>query len=230
MNKNIRHVFSCLLFCLFFVEVAFAQTQVGVSVGDMFTYDCLLLGTRDESSGWELWMPERNQSRWEVMVTQVAGTRVTFQLKILLANGTEENLPSQFVDLFSGGSNGPNYMFMVSSNLNVSDRVFVGGGVDYIVNETVARDYEGEERVTNRINFASAFDYRDAYNDKTTGALVELTATHRDLAGTFSLRLIDSSVWIVPEFSPAAILCIMVLSGLCIVALLRRKNAKRLLP
>lgn len=224
MNRRIKYVFLCLFFCLSFAGAAIAQIQVGVSVGDTLAYNCTMLGTHNESMTWEPWMLERNQSRWEITVTEIASSRVTFELHIFLANGTEENFPSLYVDLYSGGSNGPNYMFVIAANLNVNEEVYAGG-TNFIVNETIMRNYAGGQRATNHINFVSALDYRDAYNDKTTGALVEFTATYLDLAGTFNLKLISSSLWNVPEFPSAAILSIIALAGLCFTALLKRTKA-----
>ena len=203
MNKNIGFALLFLLFSLSLAGAAFAQAPVvGVSPGDTFTYNCTLTGSHNGSLTWDPWMPERNQSTWKLTVTDVNSTKVTFQLQILLANGTEELFPSQFVDIFSGGANGLNYMFFVGSNLNVGGQVYPGGSA-YTVNDTVTRTYVSGQRQTNHVNFASVLDVRDVYIDKTAGVLVEVNATTLDLAGTFTLKLVNSSLWTVSTLPTA---------------------------
>ncbi len=245
MNVKTGFVFLCLFLCLSVFSGASGQSQVGVKVGDTFTYRCTLLGTHNTSLSWDLWVPDRNGSRWEVTVTNIEGTRVTFQLQILLANSTEELFPSQWVDVYSGGSNGPNYMFFVAPNLSTGTQVYPGGA-NYFVNDTLTKDYASGARITNHVNFASPLDYRDSYNDKATGVLVEFKATYLDLFGSVNLKLVNSSLWIVstspttspttsvqtsppiPEFPSAAILLISTAVGLGVVALHRTQKPRKL--
>ena len=197
MNKSVGFLLLCLFFCLLVPEVAFGQSQsVGVSVGDKFTYVCTLTGTHNESLSWDPWMPENNQSTWQIIITDINATKITYQLQIFLANGTDETFPSQFLDVYSGGSNGLNYVFFVAANLNVNDMVYPGGPT-YFVNDSVTRDYASGLRSINHISFNTALDFRNAYCDKLTGVMVEFTATYLDLTGTFSLNLIYSSIWTV---------------------------------
>ncbi len=255
MNRRIGFALLCVFLWVPAAGIVFAQSpSVGVTEGDKATYNCILQGSHDQSLSWEPWMLERNQSTWEVTVTNVADTKVTYQLRILLANGTEETFPSQFVDLYSGGSNGPNYMIFVQANLNAGDSIYPGG-TPYVVNDTTTRTYPSGQRTTNHVNFHSPLDYRDVYLDKTTGVMVELTYTYLDLAGTFNLKLIYSSIWVVspsptstptassspsasispsltptasiPEFSSITTLSIIVLAGLIVIAILRKNSVLR---
>ncbi len=114
MKKRFTSAFLCAFLFLLSFGVPFARPQtVGVSIGGKFTYSYVLAGTHDKSLTWDPWMLELNQSRWELTITNVNGTRITYQLKIFFSNGTEQDFPSLLMDVFSGGSNGPNYMFFI---------------------------------------------------------------------------------------------------------------------
>ena len=114
MNKTIWVGVLCLFLCLSFAGLAFAQvTVVGVSNADKFSYKCVLLGSHNLSSYWPDWAPERNQSSWDVTVVSVNNSRISYNLEINLTNGTQERFLTQYLDLFSGGSNGQNYCFLL---------------------------------------------------------------------------------------------------------------------
>jgi hypothetical protein len=188
-------LFLVLSFSLI-VGFSFAQTSAGVSAGDQFVYDCVLNGSHDKNDYWWVWVPEWNQSKWKITITNVLNSHVTFDLQIQLSNGTIQTFPSQYVDLSSGGSNEQNYMFFVFPNLNSSDPLYLSDN-KYIINSTIYRTFASEQREINHINFSSTVAYWDVYLDKKTGALVELSESYLDLAGTFSLKLAETSLWVV---------------------------------
>jgi hypothetical protein len=195
MKKIALLLLLALSFSVSLAGMVNSQTPVaGVASGDKFSYRYTLTGTHNRSLSWDPWMPELNQSIWEITVTSVNGSRINYQLQINLENGTVETSPSLYIDLFSGGSNGVNYLFFVGSNLNVGSAAFPGG-VDLVVNDSITSNYPSGSRLTNHISFTSLLDFRNALNDKVTGVLVEFTATYSDLAGTFKLSLTYSSLW-----------------------------------
>jgi hypothetical protein len=206
---NKRLILTLSLTGLFFLSTAcscFAQTTVGVSVEDNFVYNCMLRGSHDKNDSWSVWVPEWNQSKWTVTITAIVDSRVTFNLQVLLSNGTIKYYPRQYIDLFSGGSNEHNYMFFVYPNLNASEPIYLSDS-KYIINSTTSRTFASGQREINHINFSSTMDYWDVYADKKTGALVELSETYFDLAGTFSLKLTETSIWTVttqPSIQPTA--------------------------
>jgi len=206
MNKTVRVGILCLFLYLSFAGLAFAQVTVaGVSKADSFSYKCVLNGSHNPSSYWPDWLPERNQSSWDVTVVDVNDSRISYELQILLVNGTKESFLTQYLDLFSGGSNGQNYLFFVPSSLNLGARVYPGSDT-YFVNNTVTRSYASEQRETNHVSFSSASALWNMYFDKKTGVMVELSQTSIDGVGTFSLKITNSSAWLVSNAptSPSA--------------------------
>ena len=194
---NKRLILTLSLTGLFFLSIAcscFAQTTAGVSVDDNFVYDCILQGSHDRNDFWSVWVPEWNQSKWTITITAVVDSRITFNLQVLQSNGTFKYYPSQYIDLFSGGSKEQNYMFFVYPNLNASDPIYLSDS-KYIINSTTSRTFASGQREINHINFSSTIDYWDVYLDKKTGALIELSETYLDSAGTFSLKLAETTLW-----------------------------------
>jgi hypothetical protein len=209
MNKTVGVGVLCLFLYLSFAGLAFAQVTVaGVSKADKFSYKCVLLGSHNQSSYWPDWVPERNQSSWYVTVVDINNSRISYDLEILLVNGTKESFLTQYLDLFSGGSNGQNYLFFVPANVNSGVRVYPGSDT-YFVNDTVTRNYASGQRETNHVVFSSAAAQWNEYFDRQTGVMVELSETSVDGNGTFSLKLTDSSIWLVsitsasPSTSPS---------------------------
>lgn len=145
---NKRVILTLSLTGLFFLSTVcscFSQTTAGVSVEDNFIYNCILRGSHDKNESWSIWVPEWNQSKWAITITAVVDLRITFDLQILLSNGTIQYYPSQYIDLFSGGSNGQNYMFFVYPNLSASDPIYLSDS-KYIINSTISRNFIRAER------------------------------------------------------------------------------------
>ena len=141
-------------------------------------------------------MPDENQSSWILIrVTGVSGTNVTTQLQIIYANGTSDSPSSMTTDMNDGSSSGVNnYLFLVNPNLNVNDTIYPTG-LAYPVDQIVSRTYQNAQRDTIHFAIGTPEESVDAYSDRQTGVLVQLTDTYYDNSGYAELTLINSNVW-----------------------------------
>ena len=109
---------------------------------------------------------------------------------------------------------------IISADLNENDAIYTSGYYsDWLINETITRTYPDGVRETNHINITYAMnytippdievDYFYSINlyDRATGIIVEnnfeiINQTGEYLtAWSLDLKITESSVWVIPEFS-----------------------------
>ncbi len=205
MKKKVAAIsLVCLsLLLAIFAGSAHAQNvSVGVAKGDKFTYQYAAYGNNTDRYIWIVWMPDQNQSRWDITVTAVSGSTVTYTLQVDLPNGTKLSPASQTIDVNNGQiTSGDNYLFFVGSNLSVNDQIFPNGYA-LTIDQTVTRSYLNEQRPAIHFGFPTSGETFEAFSDRQTGALVDLNDTYYDGNRSVSLTLIYSSVWTVQAGVP----------------------------
>ena len=138
------------------------------------------------------WVPEWNQSKWAITITAVVDLRITFRSPGSTIQWHNPILSQPIFDLFSGGSNGQNYMFFVYPSLSASDPFVSPTANGLLTRPSQEPSHPGR---INHINFSSTISYWDVFLDKKTGSLIELSETYLDSAGTFNLKLAETSLW-----------------------------------
>jgi hypothetical protein len=185
-----------------FAALSQAQTvSVGVSKGDKFTYLYAIEGNRTDRYPWLAWMPDQNQSRWDITVTGVTGSNITYQRQVTLSNGTTYPLTTETVDVNTGSSSTDNLMIFVNANLNVGDSIYPNGFALQIESET-AKNYENEQRQAMNFSFRTTAESFKAFSDRDTGVLIQLTDTYYDNSSSVTITLVYSNVWAVQAGLP----------------------------
>jgi ribosomal protein L40E len=193
------------ILCIMVVGSAYAQTLVGVSSGNTFKYDL--------SFGWTSTNPDdvvpptfvaHNQTDYfEITVTTVTGSTVEVNTTWSFLNGTI--VPESQIAEVSTGATGSIYVY--AANLAAGSRLFPSTDLDFMVNETIPRYYQGSDfRETNHISFTftgregEVYSAMSLYFDKATGIVVEYTLTDVYTATpsqTFIRHMVlkDTNVW-----------------------------------
>jgi hypothetical protein len=227
---------STLLFVL--TMTASAQTRtVGVHVGNTFRNSYVAYWSSNDP---DATIPpaalEINNTEWlEIVITAVSGTNVTAETTSHYRNGTEAS-GGGWVDVNTGeGLNAT--LSLISKNLVTGDAIYGSHYADWFINETVPMTYENSVRDTNHINFTLPGPHgsyiENYYWDKETG--VSTCYSVRDLnqtgeyttSSSLELRLVYSSIWVVPEFSswtPTLLILITFTSATIIVARQRARS------
>ncbi len=193
-----------------------AAAKVGVHVGDTFTYTLTgesVLGSVDAVT--PAYLSEYNDTDYyQITITAVIGTNVSFNTVWRFTNGTEITSP-QILDISSGNKSDANGFWAIyPSNLKVSDLLRPTGYDEQIVNATSSTAYGAISRPTNFWQIESQFtdandptgntmrdDYIGLYFDQQTGMLTSLENVQRYNNPQYNIiiiwQLTSSSVWAV---------------------------------
>jgi len=217
--------------CLFGM-VKCSNDEIGISQGDVFTYDYRELFYSNQTN-----FPRQN-------------TTLPEQLKISLISdslvnitetrhfGQEDQIIHHTVNITAGYlcSDDCGLVFFIPANLNVGDSFCFRYPNSLRIEETGLRTYQGEPRETNHLSIISQDGYReDFYFDRETGIIVEDTYTSAPIQpdpsyGVYSpwvqgytLIIRGSSLWVVPEF-PSFLLPSLLMAVTVIGALLCKKR------
>jgi hypothetical protein len=223
---------------------------VGVSKGNVFEYDMV----DHWSSTLDTLPAEFSQVNQTdvitVTVTDVNSTAVSSQVSTSYLNGTQQSADVACNIDTGDSTGGPPF---IGANRGVNDLVNPSASDPWYINQTVTRTYKDSSRQTNyfqiEYNITTAdtgegkaiFDY---YFDKSTGVLVDYTATvsHGDLTNIMESKLLASNVWSVgdvalqAEESPAptsaptslyiAVAVVAIIILVAAVALILKKRGK----
>lgn len=215
-----------------------AQTRtVGVQEDEWYKYGNITVNWESENP--EATPPdylvEMNETEWwNMTITDITDTNVTIDWVAHLTNGTD--VPgTDYIDIETGNSNESMFM-IISKGLEEGDSVYEGEYTEWLINETIPRTYPDGARHTNHINITE--DEGNAMNlywDNETGVIVEWTEssfTGGDFPTSWNMTfiLIDSSVWVVPEFNaPATILAALTATTAAAVIGKRKPGKKQAL-
>jgi len=212
---------------------AFAQqSNVGVHVGDAFKYSVsgfseLFSWNMTSSDGWSV-------DFIDVYVKEISDNYVTFWGQFSFKNGTKTNDA-----LISREHLSEVYLFVIESDLTEEDFINLVNThsdiYDIELTETVFRNYMGLERETYHVvwriksgNYAGYGIF--AYWDKPTGILVQMSIFdnqgEEEEVEVLSYELMNTNLWIIPEFPSWTILPLCFTATL--VALLLKKKIEYL--
>jgi len=208
---------SCLLISLgFALNPAVAQERtVGVNVGEWFRYSHTFdWSSSDPNATIPSWFQLMSEIEWtNNTILNVSGTNVTFQSVMHLKNGTDVT-NFLLTDVDTGAGNSTNWV--VSANLNPNDTLYTTGEYSaWKINETIIRTYPDVTRDTNHVNITAEMNMTGIYQysstnfywDRSTGIVVEMAIIlMSQMEGietnmTSIITIIESDVWVIPEFS-----------------------------
>ncbi len=155
-----------------------AQTYApGVAEGDTFTYDITgFWNSNDPSTTIPQSFLELNETDYyEVRINSTSGAEVMADSVRHFKNGSDTSSVGS-LNLETGVATSA--LLILAANLNANDRIHPTGQDTITINETVVRNYLGEDRETNHL----MLDFQengntgtlDRYFDRETGMLVEL--------------------------------------------------------
>ncbi len=193
-----------------------AAAKVGVHVGNIFTYKLTgesVLGSVDAVT--PAYLSEYNDTDYyQITITAVIGTNVSFNTIWRFTNGTEITSP-QTLDISSGPPrDSTGFWAIYPSNLKVSDLLRPTGFDGQIVNATNTQAYGSISRQTNFWQIESQFrdsndptgntmqdNYIGVYFDQQTGMLINLENVQRYNNPQYNIiitwQLSSSNVWAV---------------------------------
>jgi hypothetical protein len=215
MKKN---TLIALLVCVIAsaaVWSAWSQSEdaVGVKTSDNFTYHFeVLWSSTDQSLTPPQVFIDMNQTvSIHFNVTDVSATTVFVNITNDMKDGTQTSTP-WFVNVLDGRAS-DTLLFIIQANLNAGDQAFsmadpaavaVGAAVEpFTITETVTKTYLGStwtvNHYTERRSNVTTGDYvaRNAYYDKATGVLLELTITYYEA----TYKETTSEHWIINQFN-----------------------------
>jgi len=212
--------------------------NVGVQVGDWFNYSVTL--------GGNLTLPPDNWLvglEWDlVQVTDVSGTNVTEQCTRHYQNGSETIINS-WVDVSTGESSAHAWGDFIAADLSVGDAIYANSSArgyyyNLVITATEPRMYPDGTRETNYAIDTWGVDCYTEYTwDRSTGVMVGVFEKGTTLENwqdggykdtriyTLQFTLVDSKVWVVPEFSTWAPL-LALFAAFTLVAVYKRKQLK----
>jgi hypothetical protein len=201
---------------VYFTQLAPPRVDVGVKVGDTFTYSlqgtCILIGIdATEPAGFS---DINATDYYKVIITDINGTSVTLDTIWRFKNGTEETAV-QTINLSNGektDTTARGFWQIYAANLNLNDLLRPTGYDGMIVNSTDTKTYASGTRDRNFFSTQGTFydikdptqstwriEYTAVYFDKQTGMMDVLTNIQEYNNPQYRLiinwNLVDSSVW-----------------------------------
>jgi hypothetical protein len=145
-------------------------------------------------------------------------------------NGSTTDTMRGSIDVSNGNTTGFSLGFFTKPNLRAGDKVFGVGGGQATINETVTKEYCGQNIRVNHVYTTSGFSTENIYWVQSTGMLAEINANimnNNDIStlSTVEARLTSSSY--VPEYT-TPLLVLALVSATTITAMItisrRRKR------
>lgn len=204
--------------------------NVGVHPGDWFKYNITIGGNGTVP-------PSLAAVDWIlVQVTSVSGTNVTERATFHWRDVTEMPPPADYwVDVNTGEGDGAAWGDFIAADLGVGDAVYTNLTSKYapVVTAIEPKAYPDGARETNYAIDNQGVDCYDCYYwDRSTGARVEHLYSSRGQEGantiiqTIQYTLVDSGVWVVPEFPVWAPLLALFAAFTLVAVAYKRKQLK----
>jgi len=211
---------AMLLVCALSSVVVFgvyAQVgNLGVKTGDNFTYSFVAFWSSTNPS---VVVPslfsDMNKTRSiKINVTDASSaTFANLNVSSQMIDGTEISAPG-YIDVVSGRGTREAFLFIIGANLTAGDKAYpladsvavkAGAAAEpFTITETVTLTYLGIAREVNHYHESKTDENssvtRDAYYDRTTGILLEMTVSH---AFAVTPDETDSEKWKITQFNSA---------------------------
>jgi hypothetical protein len=192
-----------------------AETQLGVKAGDNFTYSFQVFWSSADPNVVvpQMFSDMNNTLSIHFNVTDVSATMANLNITRMARDGTQTNTIG-YVEVL-GGRGVEALLFIIRANLTAGDQAYpasdpaaVAAGAaaePFKITDTLSKTYLGTSRVINhyteRVTNTTTGNYvdRNAYYEKETGILMEMTITHyfADVQET------DSEHWMITQFNSA---------------------------
>jgi hypothetical protein len=192
-----------------------AETQLGIEAGDNFTYSFQVFWSSADSNVVvpQMFSDMNNTLSIHFNATDVSTTMANLNITRMARDGTQTNTIG-YVEVLSGRGVEA-LLFIIRANLTAGDQAYpasdpaaVAAGAaaePFKITDTLSKTYLGTSRVINhyteRVTNTTTGNYvdRNAYYEKETGILMEMTITHyfADVQET------DSEHWKITQFNSA---------------------------
>ena len=242
---------SLLLAMLIVTPLALERT-VGVAEGDWFKYGSYIVSF--DTNHPNITFPpfgggltaEMNETEWILTEVQNVSHKTVHLRTIRHKHNGTETVETGYVEIEIGSGN--RTLMAISANLGENDSIYSFVHASWKINKTEVRSYPDVARETNHLNVTritnmtyiegnctingtstSTLNY---YWDKPTGILVEFSYELIDHVEEYlttlftSYKIIDSSVWIVPEFPMQITFPLFMIMALLVTLVYRRKSIK----
>ena len=217
MNTKLICLSAILILFLFAFGTVFAQTQIGVTPGETFTY------TVDSNSNipqiFQIVKSPKDVQTLEVTINSVnSQSAVTLNITQQFKNGTETSWIEN-KDL-TQASNFP----MIFGNLSVNDKLWSNEALSPVVNSTTTHTYsDGVREISNATvgSTESGYDRVDYSFDRSTGMPILVKFVESENISTV-LTLTNTSLWTVPEFPTSLFLISSLVIALFVILSIKK--------
>jgi hypothetical protein len=188
---------------------------VGLSVGDTFTYKLTGVSVLfDQEAVTPAYLSEYNNTHfYQVTITGINGSVVTFDTDWAFNNGSAPILTQEWVNVATGANSG-DFWAIYPANLTVNDLLSPQGGNGLTVNSTTTQTYADSTRTTNYWSTSTVFtnindptentqqtNIMQVYFDQQTGMLTSLTSIQEYNNPEYNIiitwQLTSTNVWTV---------------------------------
>ena len=201
-----------------------ATSLVGVQVGNQFMYKVNSASNAHELDG---------ANNFTITVTSVTGSVVGYQEAVKYLNGSIGSDTGTY-NLSNGYNTGTAWL-LFDANLGVGDPVYPGWPIWANQSVTIDGRTMGYTVLNNAyVNITTGpkgYLTGDIYGDKVTGAVYNVTLSIADKSTTtsFSYYMTATNVWTaIPEFSPTALIIVMLMLTTTIAAIVYTRAHARL--
>jgi hypothetical protein len=219
MNQKIVYLGAFVFLLLLLVGTASAQSQIGVSPGNSFTY--AVTSNSNVPLIYQILNSPKDVMTLKVTIQSITPpNKVTLNMTQQFKNGTQTSWIED-KDLTSA-SNFP----ITFANLNTNDSLWSNEPLSPKVNETVTQNYQAGSREINHARVESTesgYDLVEYSFDRATGMLVEVSFVESSQVSTV-LKLAESTVWTIPEFSTPMLVILLVSLTLVIGVLYKKRR------
>jgi hypothetical protein len=205
MNKNLISAILSVFLLFSIAGTVLAQTQVGVSVGDTFTYS--VSSNSNVPQIYQVIVSPKDIDWLNVKIVNIDNEIIRLNITQHYKNRTETRFLEDKV--LTAATNFP----MTQANLNVNDKLWPDEPLSPIVNETVTQSFPSGYRQVNLGSIGpqeSGYDLVDYSFDKLTGMPLKVRYVESDQVSTV-LTLTSSNLNIIPEFPTVTILILLML-------------------
>ncbi|MDH7606169.1 MAG: hypothetical protein QHH12_00150 [Candidatus Bathyarchaeota archaeon] len=181
MNKVAGLVTVAIVFLLS-LNLAYAEAQVGIKLGDWIKYELAFSGTS----------PPPDMPTWvRGECTSIAGTTVTLTMTMHMGDGTE-HVETWTIDIATGSGN-VTFQVIIPANSKTGDTVKLMDFGDVTIAGETTGTYAGASRT---FVYASFTGENEQYNyrwDKQTGVLLEISLTQG--SASIAYKATATNIW-----------------------------------
>ncbi|MCW3983834.1 MAG: hypothetical protein NWE96_07540 [Candidatus Bathyarchaeota archaeon] len=201
-------------------NVVTAQSSVGVSSGDTFTYT--VTSNSNIPLIYQVLNTPKEVQTLTITIKSLNANIVTLNMTQTFKNGTRTSL-LQEKDLRS-----PSGFPITFANLNIGDQIWTSDLLSPKVNDSAIVSFLGGARQINHASIGpseTGYELVDYYFDRKTGMPTQIRYVESNQVST-TLTLENSTVWVIPEFSSTfPFLLLIAFVSVCIVLRGKLKNS-----